>query len=141
MTSLELNPFIMLDGQAEEAIAFYEKALGAQVLFKQKFGEAPDRDRNPVPEGSADRLAHSVLNVGGATLFVADFAASQSGREGNRVQICITAPDADHTRRIYEALLEEGQANFPLQPVHFSPAYGVVTDKFGVVFQVFTKRA
>lgn len=28
----------------------------------------------------------------------------------------------------------------PLQKVHFSPAYGMVTDKFGVTFQIFTQR-
>jgi PhnB protein len=26
-----------------------------------------------------------------------------------------------------------------LQKIHFSPAYGMVTDKFGVTFQIFTR--
>ncbi|MBP1893865.1 putative glyoxalase superfamily protein PhnB [Paenibacillus lactis] len=30
--------------------------------------------------------------------------------------------------------------NIPLGEVHFSPAYGVVTDRYGVTFQIFTVK-
>ncbi|MBP1893866.1 putative glyoxalase superfamily protein PhnB [Paenibacillus lactis] len=35
----------MLDGKAEEAILFYEEALGATILFKQTFGESPGGEK------------------------------------------------------------------------------------------------
>lgn len=37
--SLRLIPCLVLNGTASEAIAFYEQALGAEVLYKQTFGE------------------------------------------------------------------------------------------------------
>lgn len=135
-----LTPFIMLDGNAGEAVEFYEQALGAVVVFKQTFGEAPADPQHPVPEGIKSRLAHSVLKVGGADLFVADFSPGQANRSGNQVNICITAPTREEAERLYGNLLEGGQVLIPLQPVHFSPAYGMVTDKFGVTFQIFAKR-
>lgn len=45
---LKAVPFIMLDGKAEEAIAFYEKALGASLVFKQTYGEGPDKAEVPI---------------------------------------------------------------------------------------------
>ncbi|MFD2614532.1 VOC family protein [Paenibacillus gansuensis] len=138
--AIQLTPFILLDGKAKEAIAFYEKALGAQVLFTQTYGEAPDREEHALPSDTKDRLAHSVLKVGGADLFVADSLAPTGNEGADRVQICMTTPDIAASRQYYEALQQGGRVVFPLQKVHFSPAYGIVTDRFGVTFLIFTQR-
>jgi PhnB protein len=138
--SCQLTPFIMLDGKAREAIRFYESALGAKVAFSQTYGEAPDADEHPAPEAARDRLTHSVLKIGEAELFVADSLPGEANRSGERVQICITSPDVETSTRFFEALKQGGQVIFPLQKIYFSPAYGVVADRFGVVFQIFTQR-
>lgn len=137
---VQLTPFIMLDGGALDAIAFYEQALDAKVVFKQTFGEAPGEAGQAVPEQARDRLAHSVLKVGGTDLFVADTDPGARFAQGNQVNICITVADKEQALKYYEALKEGGQVDLPLQEIHFSPAYGMVTDKFGVTFQIFTKR-
>jgi PhnB protein len=36
-------------------------------------------------------------------------------------------------------LKQDGQVKMPLQETFFSPAYGIVTDKFGVTFQIYTE--
>ncbi|MGZ4031580.1 MAG: VOC family protein, partial [Tumebacillaceae bacterium] len=58
---------------------------------------------------------------------------------GNQVTILIATDDVEHAKRLYEALQQDGEVNMPLTAVHFSPAYGIVTDKFGVMLQVYTK--
>lgn len=139
--SIQITPFIMLNGQAEEAIKFYETALGAKTLFKQTYGEAPDASGDALPSGLRSRLAHSVLKIGEADLFVADsLETTASTDRSESVQVCITAPDAETTRRFFNALSEGGQTLFPLQQVHFSEAYGMVKDRFGVTFHLFTQR-
>ncbi|WP_279288624.1 hypothetical protein [Clostridium gasigenes] len=35
---------------------------------------------------------------------------------------------------------EDDKVNIELNESHFSPAYAMVTDKFGVTFQIFTTR-
>jgi len=138
--TFHVTPFIMLDGNAKEAIRFYEHALGAKVVFAQTYGESPDAAEQSVPEEAKDRLAHSVLKIGDAELFVADCFPGTPNQTGDHVQICITTPDIETSNRFFDALRQRGQVNFPLQKVHFSPAYGVVTDPFGVTFQIFTRR-
>ncbi|WP_334074622.1 MULTISPECIES: VOC family protein [Paenibacillus] len=139
--SFQVTPFIMLNGQAEEAIRFYETALGAKTLFKQTYGEAPDASANPLPAEFRNRLAHSVLKIGDADLFVADSLETDKSAEHNEtVQVCITTPDAVTTRHFFDALTQGGKIVFPLQQVHFSPAYGMVKDRFGVTFHLFTQR-
>ena len=36
-----MNPYLIMDGNAKEAIQFYEKALDAQMVMVQTFGEMP----------------------------------------------------------------------------------------------------
>ncbi|WP_438434209.1 VOC family protein [Gorillibacterium sp. sgz500922] len=138
--SMQATPFIQLDGKAAEAIRYYEKTLGAKAVFAQTFGEAPDGSGERLPEEARSRVAHSVLKLDGADLFVADAAPGQPAETGGLVQVCLTVPDAEAAKRLFDALAEEGRVLLPLQPVHFSPAYGMVTDPFGVTFQVFTRR-
>ncbi|WP_199621929.1 VOC family protein [Paenibacillus alkalitolerans] len=134
--TLQLIPFIMLDGNAKEAILFYEGSLDAKVAFKQTFGEGPET----VPEEAKERISHSVLKIGEAELFIADTFPDEPNQPGHRVQICITSPDMEKSKQFYDALQQGGQVITPLQEIYFSPAYGVITDKFGVTFQIFTRR-
>ncbi len=139
--SLQLTPFIMLDGKANEAIRFYEQAFGARVVFKQTFGDAPEEENaSPMSEEMKGRIAHSVLVVGGSELYVSDSEAGLQLERGDQVNICVTVENVSEAERMYEALRPEGKVLLPLQPLYFSPAYGMVTDKFGVTFQIFTKR-
>nr|WP_150960450.1 VOC family protein [Aneurinibacillus sp. XH2] len=137
--NVKFTPFIMLDGHANEAIRFYEQALGAQVVFEQTFGEIPEEgNTSPMAEELKKRIAHSVLIVGGSELFVSDSEPNQQLERGDQVNICLTVKDVSDAERIYDALRSEGKVLSPLQPLYFSPAYGMVTDRFGVTFQIFT---
>lgn len=135
---LKAVPFIMLDGHAAEAISFYERALGATLIFKQTYGEGPDSAN--IPKEDHGKLAHSVLRIGEVELYVADVFPELTHRTGNQVNICLVTKDASEAKRYFEALAVGGQVNIPLGPVHFSPAYGMVTDKFGVAFQISAVR-
>lgn len=135
---LQLIPFIMFEGQAKDAISFYEKALDAKVVFKRTMGELPTASENPLTEEQKDRIVHSVLKIGETSIFVSDWINGQVLQKGNQVMICLTTRDADKARQYFEALQPGGKILIPLGEVPFSPAYGMLKDKFGVTFQVFT---
>lgn len=138
--STRLIPYIMLEGNAHEAISFYVKALNAKILFKQTFGEGPQDPKHPLTAEKLEWIAHSLLKIGDAELFVADQFPGVSLQAGNKLTICLTTVDAAQARQYYESLSEGGEVILPLEEIHFSPAYGMVKDKFGVYFQVFTER-
>lgn len=50
MMAKRLIPYLMMDGNAKEAIQFYQTALGAQLLFSQTFGEMPENPEFPMPQ-------------------------------------------------------------------------------------------
>ena len=128
-----------MNGNANEAIQFYEKALDAKVVFKQTFGEMPENPEFPIPADAKERVSHATLKVGETHLMLSDTFPGQPHQTGNQVTICITTNEIEKSKQIYESLQQDGQVNMPLQKTFFSPAYGVVTDKFGVTFQIFTE--
>lgn len=137
--TLRLTPYLMLDGNAKEAIQFYEKVFDAKVLFSQTFGDMPENPEFPLPAEAKDRIAHALLKVGESDLMFSDTFPGQPTQRGDQVTICISTDNMERSKQIYEALQQGGQVIMPLQETHFSPAYGIVTDKFGVTFQIYTE--
>lgn len=137
--TVRLIPYLVMDGNAMEAIQFYEKALDAQILFSQSFGEMPENPEFPLPAEAKDRVSHATIKIGETELMFSDTFPGQPHQSGTQVTICITTDDAEKAHKFFEALQQGGQVNMPLQETFFSPAYGSLTDKFGVNFQIFTE--
>jgi PhnB protein len=134
-----LIPYLVMNGNASEAIKFYEKALDGQVLFSQTFGEMPENPDFPLPAAAKELVSHATIKVGETELMFSDTFPGQPHQSGNQVTICITTDDAEKSHKMYKALQQDGHVTMPLQETFFSPAYGSVTDKFGVNFQIFTE--
>ncbi|SFQ98439.1 MULTISPECIES: VOC family protein [unclassified Paenibacillus] len=137
--SKRLIPYITMNGNAKEAIEFYEEALDAQLLFIQTFGEMPENPDFPIPAEVKERVGHATLKVGETELMFSDTFPGSPFSSGNQVSICITTDSVEQAQKMFDALQQGGQVGMPLQETHFSPAYGNVTDKFGVTFQMFTE--
>jgi PhnB protein len=137
--TLRLTPYLMLDGNAKEAIQYYKKVFDAEVVFSQTFGEMPENPEFPLSAEAKERIAHAWLKVGESDLMFSDTFPGQPPQIGDQVTICISTNDMERSKQIYEDLKQGGQVKMPLQETHFSPAYGIVTDKFGVTFQIYTE--
>ncbi|MGG1514264.1 VOC family protein [Paenibacillus oryzisoli] len=139
--SIRMNPYLVMDGNTREAIGFYEKALGAQVLFMQTFGDAPANPDFLIPDEAKERVNHAMLQVGEASLMFSDTFPGHPVQVGNNVTICLQTNDLEKARQFFEALKDGGHVIMPFMETFFSPGYAQVTDKFGVTFHIFTEGA
>lgn len=137
--TMRLSPYLMMNGNAKEAIQFYEKALDGKVLFNQTFGEMPEDPEFPLPEEAKELVGHAMIKVGETDLMFSDTFPGQNSQIGDQVTICLSTNDIEKSNRIFESLQQDGQVKMPLQETFFSPAYGIVTDKFGITFQIYTE--
>lgn len=138
--SCQLVSYILMNGRAKEAIEYYQNALNAKVLFQQTFGEGPKDDVIKMKEDELNLVAHSVLKIGENKIMIADIIPELPFQNGTQVSICITTDDIEEAKQFYENLKKEGTVLIELNEIYFSPAYGMVTDKFGVTFQIYTNR-
>lgn len=136
--TVQLTPYITLEGNTKEAIQFYEQAIGAEVLSIMTYGDMPEMP-NTFTDEFKTLVAHAKLRVGGSELMFSDAPGGSAVEAGKRVTICITTNDVAQSKRIYEALRQGGQVNIPFSEESFSPGFGEVTDKFGVTFQIYTE--
>lgn len=133
---MKLQPYLFLDGHAEEAIALYQRVLGAQVVTHMRYRESPDPPPpGMIPPGSEEKVMHAELRIGETTMMLSD------GRNGGKprfegVSLSLSVPDEAEADRIFAALGEGGQVQMPIGATFFSPRFGMVADRFGVSWMV-----
>lgn len=137
--AVKLNPYFVMNGNANEAIRFYEKVLNAKITFKQTFGEMPENPEYPLPADAKELVSHAMLQIGEDAIMFSDTFPGQPHQSGTQVTVCITTNDKEQATQFFQGLQQDGKVSTPLQETFFSPAYGVLTDKFGVTWQIFTE--
>lgn len=138
---IEVIPFLSMNGKAAEAITFYEKTLGAKVLFRKSYKEMKQMSPDfTYPEGQDEYITHSVLEIGANKIMIAEDAmdAERPWELGNSTSLCIQSQDQSQMDRLYETLVKhEGvKVLVPYEQNEFSPGYGIIRDPFGVVIQL-----
>ncbi|ETT66990.1 VOC family protein [Paenibacillus lautus] len=136
--TVKLTPYLNMEGNAREAIRFYEQALDAEVLSIITYGDMPEMP-NTYTDALNQLVAHAKLRIGEAELMFSDAPTGTSIPKGKQVTICISTNSVETSKRFFEALEQEGQVNMPFEEAPFSPGFGDVTDKFGVTFQIYTE--
>lgn len=138
--TMRMNPYLVMNGNAKEAVSFYETALGAKLVALMTFGEMPSDPNHPLPDGVKDRVMHAMLKVGETDLMFSDTMPGMEHQIGNHVTVTLVTDDPAQARAIHAALAEGGRISMPMQETFWSPAYGQVTDKYGVPWQISTEK-
>ena len=131
-----IEPYLMFNGRCGEAIDLYSKALGAELLFKMKYDEAPEScPEGSIPPGWSDKVMHSSMKVGETTIMMSDGNSAEAPKF-NGVSLTISVKDEAEANRVFAGLGEGGSVVMPLGKTFFSPRFGMVNDKFGVSWMV-----
>lgn len=133
-------PYLVTNGNGQEAVEFYKNSFGAEVISLQTFGEMSPNPEYPLPEEAKDRVLNAQLKIGNASLMLSDTFPGHPYQLGSQVTIAILVSDAAEAKEIFEKLQVDGKVTMPMQETFWSPAYGQVTDKFGVEWQVSTEN-
>ncbi|WP_018754451.1 VOC family protein [Paenibacillus terrigena] len=132
---MNIAPYINLDGQCADAVAFYEKALQAKVKGIMRFGDMPNEE-HPIPDEAKNRVMHAAIEIDGHTIMFSDTFPGQPFTYGDQLSIAIVSNDMERLKSIYHALADGGQVIMELQKTFWSPLYGMVKDKFGIQWQL-----
>lgn len=135
-----LQPYLSFGGRCDEAIAFYQAALGAKATMILRFKEAPDQPPpGMVPPGWENKVMHSELSIGAGVMYASDGCEPTARFEGITLSLTVaTEAEAD---RYFAALAEGGKVTMPIGRTFWSPRFGMLTDRFGVSWMVNTVPA
>ena len=129
-----MEVYLVTNGDGLEAIEFYKEALGANVeqvnLFKDFLPDCPAELENYVMNAQF-RLPN------GQRFMLSDNNPEMPFTVGDNITVALITDDVETATDYYQKLAKDAKAiNMELQAVPWSPAYGNLTDKFGISWQV-----
>jgi|SRR5262245_29184533 len=126
-----LNPYISFDGNAREAMEFYQQVLGGSLNLNT-FGEfgAPDGP-------GADKIMHAQLeSPSGYTLMASDTPPGMEYKPGDNISISLSGDDAGELHGYWDQLASKGTVTMPLEKQAWGDEFGMVLDQFGITWMV-----
>ncbi|MFC1415524.1 VOC family protein [Streptacidiphilus cavernicola] len=128
-TPQKITTFLMFEGRAEEAIAYYTALFDdAEVLDVTRYGA-----EGPGPEGSVHR---AVFSIAGQQFMCIDSYVKHAFGFTPAVSLYVRCENEAEIDRLYAALAEQGSELMPLDCYGFSTKFGWVNDRFGVSWQL-----
>jgi len=130
---MHIEPYLFFEGRCEEAIEFYRKALDAKVTMLMRFKESPDPDM--CMPGAEEKIMHANLSIGDTTLMLSDGRCEGTPAfQGFSLALSLTGEV--EAQRFFAALSDGGQVQMPMAKTFWSPLFGMVTDRFGVLWMI-----
>lgn len=130
---MQVEPYLFFEGRCDEAIEFYQKALGAEVRFLMRYKDSPDPHAR-IP-GLEEKVMHANLQIGQAAVMLSD-GRCQGDAAFQGFALSLTVADEDEAERKFAALNDGGTIMMPLMKTFYSPRFGMVTDRFGVLWMI-----
>ncbi|MFD8411874.1 VOC family protein [Streptomyces sp. NPDC059650] len=125
----KITTFLMFEGRAEEAMAFYTSLFDdAEVLDITRYGAG-----GPGPEGS---VQYATFSLAGQQFMCIDSYVKHEFGFTPAVSLFVQCDSGDELDRLYEALAEQGAELMPVGDYGFSARFGWVNDRFGVSWQL-----
>jgi PhnB protein len=131
---MQIQPYLFFNGRTEEALEFYRETLGAEILMKMRFKEAPDSPPGVKPP--PDAIMHSSFRIGDSQVMASDGMAPNGQPAFAGFSLSYEAKDPADAKRRFDALAQGGQVQMPLGETFFAKSFGAVADKFGVSWMV-----
>lgn len=135
MRSHQMVPCLWLDGQAEQAAAFYVRTFpGGRITGMTRYPESMDNPGGR-PRGSVLTVEFEVAGMG--------FTALDGGplfRLNPSISFFVHADTPAEADRFFAPLADGGHVLMPLDAYPWSARYGWVQDRFGVSWQVIAGR-
>lgn len=138
---MQVQPYLFFDGRCEEAVEFYRKTLGAEVMMFMRFKDNPEPS-DPAGCGdspaNADKVMHCAFRIGETTVMASDGRClGQPSFQG--FALSLDVPGEAEADRLFAALADGGEVQMPLTRTFFSPRFGMVADRFGVSWMIIVK--
>jgi PhnB protein len=130
---MNVMPYLNFDGRCEEALEFYKKSVGAKVDMMMRCKEAPEPGQ--IKPGLEDKILHSSFTLGKSMIMASD-GYNQNSPNFNGISLALSAATESEAKKWFDALADGGQVRMPLTKTFFSPAFGMLADKFGVPWMV-----
>ncbi|MBP0902527.1 VOC family protein [Mariniflexile gromovii] len=138
-----INPYLIFNGNCEEAFNFYKSVFRGEFEFFGRFNDMPKEDGcdEPMPEEFGNRIMHVSLPIGKNMLMGSDSNPSMGNVTiGQNVNISINTDTKEEADRLFAGLSKEGKVTMPMDDTFWGDYFGMTEDQFGVEWMISFKK-
>lgn len=135
---MQINPYLLFDGNCEEAFRLYEKALGGKIVAMLPHEGTPAEQH--VPAEWKKKIMHARMEIGGEAIMASD-VPSKDYLKPQGFSVSVNVKTKEDAEKIFNTLAEGGKVTMPLAATFWSVAFGMVTDRYGVPWMVNCEQA
>ena len=136
---MQLNPYLLFNGNCADAFKFYEKCLGGKIVMMMTHEGTPAAEQ--VPANWREKIIHARMTVGDHVLMGSDappdryapmkgFAVSLHRRQ-------VRPRRSGYSRRCRK----KASVGMPMQQTFFAVRFGMVVDQFGTPWMITCEAA
>jgi PhnB protein len=136
---MQIAPYLTFNGQCEEALQFYAKALDGKVTALMRYEGTP-MDTPQLPPGWKQKVMHANFQAQGAEFMASDgFPGAPAPIYGGFSMSVYIPKDKQRAEEVFNALAERGKVTMPFAPPFWGGHFGMLIDQFGVPWMVSTE--
>ena len=130
---MQVEPYLFFEGRCEEALNFYQQALGAEVTFLMRYKDSPEPQS--YPSGLEEKIMHANVRIGESSIMVSD-GHCEDTCNFQGFSLSIALENIAKAEQLFTALSNGGEITMALGKTFWSPSFGVVRDRFGVSWMI-----
>lgn len=132
MTAVQMNPYLIFQDRAREAMDFYRDVFGGELTMDTyaSLGMSGDPSND-------DRIMHAQLVTDhGLVLMGSDAPDGAPYQPGSAISISLSGGDETALRGFYDSLADDGTVIEPLGKAPWGDYFGACVDRFGTSWMV-----
>jgi PhnB protein len=130
-------PYLAFNGDCAEAMRFYERVLGLGAKLEMMMNGADSPVAAQIPKEHARRILHARLRFDDGSCIYAGDAPVHMPYEGIKgVTLTMSYASTAEGEAVFKSLADGGNVIMPFQPVFWAKGSGMLTDKFGVSWNI-----
>jgi len=126
---MQLVPYIIFNGQCEEALNFYAKALGGEIKELMRYENSPVESMAKEKQ----KIMHATFMAKGIVILASDSGEGGPEATGSgMVHLSFNFQSEEEQQKAFDGLSDGGKITMPLQDTFWGARFGMLTDKFGI---------
>ncbi len=135
---MQLNSYLLFNGNCEEAFKFYEKVLGGKIEAMMTHAGTPAEAHTPLEW--RDKIIHARMTVGDRVLMGSDTPPPHYEKPAG-FSVCLSPKVPAEAERIFHVLAENGTVKMPFGQTFWAFRFGMLIDRFGIPWMINCEKA
>lgn len=133
-----VNPYLIFNGNCEEAFNFYKSVFGGEFQYLGRFSEMPASECKDLPKEALNKIMHVSLPIGKETLLMGSDVNPnmEQVKFGQNISLSISTSSKEEAETVFNSLSKGGKVTMPLQDTFWGSYFGMLEDKYKFVWMI-----